>query len=61
MAKKYKVEIINGIRMAVAIEKNPNRPKVPSPVRCHSGRKDYNRQQVRLETRKILNEMRRAV
>ena len=57
MAKKYKVVTINGVKLAVAILKDTNRPLVPSPVRSHTGKKDYYRPYEKIQVRKEINDV----
>ncbi len=56
MAKKYKIVKVRGVKVAVALKKDHDRPQYPAPSEVHKSTRDYDRKKVKRETRELLKE-----
>ena len=56
MAKKFKVIKVNGVKVAVKLKKDAQRPAYPAPSEAHKSNRDYDRQKLKKETREIAKE-----
>ena len=56
MAKKYKIKKVLGVKVAVKLEKDKNRPEYPKPSIGHQDLKKYDRKRAKEEERKLRRE-----
>ncbi|MBR2258829.1 MAG: hypothetical protein IJ899_16185 [Blautia sp.] len=56
MAKKYKIQKINGVKVTVRLKKEHDRPKMPPPTITHKNESDFSRKEVKRQTRKMIHD-----
>ena len=55
--KKYKIKKVNGVKVAVRLEKDHERSMIPPATRVHKSGKEYDRRRILKETRKAYEDI----